>query len=80
LCEEDGGRRWLFIGERGGRVGALGRWVGAHLWCPFSLPFLHSLLCLIFKPKNNSMVVVGWWKSVGEWSYVGGSNNVMGCM
>jgi len=80
LCEEVGRRKWQFIGGKGGRAGALCRWAGAHLWWPSWLPFLHSLLYLIFKPKNNSMVVVGWCKSAGEWSYVGGSNNVMGCV
>jgi len=80
LCEEVVGTKWQFIGGKRGRAGALCRWVGAHLWCPSWLPFLHSLLCIIFMPKNNSMVVVGRWKSAGEWRYVGGSNNVMGCV
>jgi len=80
LCEEDGGRRWQFIGGRGGRAGALYRWAGAHLWCPSWLPFLHFLLCLTLTQNNGSWVVVGRWKSAGEWSYVGGSNNVMGCV
>jgi len=26
------------------------------------------------------MVVVSRWKNAGEWRYVGGSNNVMGCV
>ena len=47
-----------------GRAGAQGRWAGTHLWCPFWLPFLHSLLCLILTQDNVSWVVVGRWKSV----------------
>jgi len=77
LCDGDGGRRWRFIGGRGDRAGALCRWAGAHLWWPSWLPFLYSLLCLVFTQKYDSWVVVGRWKNAGEWRYVGGSNNVM---
>ena len=34
LCEEVGGRKWQFIGGKGGMAGALCRWAGAHLWWP----------------------------------------------
>ena len=39
--------------------------------------FLHSLRCLALTQNNVEWVVVGRWKSAGEWSYVGGSNNVV---
>jgi len=80
LCDGDGGRRWQFIGGRGDRAGALCRWAGAPLRWPRWLQLLYSLLSLVFTPKNDSWVVVGRWKLSGEWRYVGGSNNVMGCM
>ena len=80
LCEGDGGRRWLFIGGRGSRAGALGRWAGAHLWCPSWVCLLHLLPCFDLTQNN----VVWWWldggKMSGEWKHIGGWNNVMGCM
>jgi len=51
LCDGDGGRRWQFIGGRGDRAGALPRWL---LW----LQLLYCLLCLVFRQKNDSWVVL----------------------
>jgi len=59
----EAGRGYLSEEGRAGQaplVGGRAPTCGAHRGCPF----LHSLLCLTFKPKNNSMVV-GRWKSAG---------------
>jgi len=72
LCDENASRKWPFIRGAGDRASALYSRAGAPPWCPLWLRFLHSLLCLVFMPKNDSWVVVGRWKLSGEWNGVGG--------
>jgi len=79
LCEEVGGREWQFIGGKGDRapfVGGRAPTFGGHPGCLFSTPSFAWIL--------RRIMVHGWWlvggKVLVEWSYVGGLNNVMGCV
>lgn len=64
MCEEKENWRWLFIEGAGDRAGALGRWAGAHPWCPSWLPLLHLVLCFDLMQKKDVLIVVGRWKDV----------------